>query len=110
MKRNTVLLMREWWLSLFAIWETRHLRRKIRACEGSDTRYYGGTATICASTRLNVEMDQHGNVVAVWFRDQPLPFSQVRVDASRTMDMHIMRRNGLPELHGVEVRDTRIVP
>lgn len=105
MKRNVTLLTRELWAGLLSHWETRHLRRKISACEGTDTRYYGGTATIQASNKLDVELDQHGNVVAVWFRCQALPFNQVRVDAARAMDMHIMRRNGLAELHGVEVRD-----
>lgn len=90
-------------------WETRHLRSKMRACEETNTRYYGGEATIHNTNNLDVEVDRYGNVVSVWFRCQRLPFKQVKVDANRALEMRALGHSPVVELHGVEVRDARIV-
>lgn len=57
----------------------------------SQGRRYGGRAekrnTIHATEHLDVETDETGAVISVWFRCQMLPFEQTRVDASRAEEM-----------------------
>jgi hypothetical protein len=101
-------LIRDVWSSIQAYWETRYLRRKMRLCAHTHTRYYGGEGTINAARDLDVEVDRHGNVVSVWFRNQPLPFRQRRVDAHRAFDMRMPVHRAGVELHGVEVKDDRL--
>lgn len=48
---------------------------------------YGNDKTWHDSTAVDVETDRHGNVVAVWFRCQMIPFEQHIVDESRARDM-----------------------
>lgn len=67
------------------------------------SRYYGDGGTIHASGLLNVETDSKGNVVAVWFRCQMLPFAQHRVNSDRATEMR--GADDLPALTGVEVLD-----
>lgn len=47
----------------------------------------GEQRTIHGSERLDVEVDDKGKVVAVWFRCACLPFHQVQVGYSRAADM-----------------------
>lgn len=73
------------------------------ADEPPTTRLYGGDRTIHDTEHLHVEVHK-GEVVAVWFRCQMLPFEQVGVDKHRAVDM----KDGgyvLPALVAVEVRD-----
>jgi len=48
---------------------------------------YGHDKTIHRTGNLNVEVDKHGKVVAVWFRCMALPFDQRVVDADRAKTM-----------------------
>ena len=66
-------------------------------------RFYGDGGTIHDTGALDVEVDKKGNVVAVWFRCQMLPFRQEDVDKHRAKDMRGI--TGLPKLTGVVVRD-----
>lgn len=65
-------------------------------------RYYGDGGTIHNSTELDVETYK-GNVVAVWFRCQMLPFRQIDVDSARAEEMR--RSTYKAGLTGVEVID-----
>lgn len=51
----------------------------------------GEQNTIHASEHLDVEVNAHGHVVAVWFRCARLPFKQVQVDEPRASDMRGQR-------------------
>lgn len=53
-------------------------------------RIYGHDKTIHRTTQLDVEVDKNGEVVAVWFRCQPLPFRQSNVDDWRAKSMRAM--------------------
>jgi hypothetical protein len=53
----------------------------------TDIRYYGGDGTIHRNGEVNVETDSNGTVVAVWFRCQPLPFTQTAVEPHRAAEM-----------------------
>ena len=68
-----------------------------------DSRYYGDGGTIHHTGHLDVEVYK-GQVVAVWFRCQMLPFTQHDVDGRRAEDMTRASEH-LPGLTGVEVRD-----
>jgi hypothetical protein len=83
---------------------------KIQAvCKDSGTRFYGDGGTIHGTGHLDVETDIEGNVLAVWFRCQPLPYKQVVVGLSRSREMLSMGnpRKGGTSLHGVVVKDPR---
>lgn len=67
------------------------------------SRYYGDGTTIHHTGYLDVETHE-GEVVAVWFRCQMLPFQQVEVDGIRAPEMR-HHQPYLPSLTGVEVRD-----
>lgn len=51
-------------------------------CAAYRRRFYGGGGTIHRSTELDVGVDREGNVVAVWYRCQSLPFKQYDADLS----------------------------
>lgn len=53
-------------------------------------RVYGGNGTIHRNEQLDVEVNAAGQVVAVWFRCQPLPFKQAFADGRRATDMRAM--------------------
>ena len=53
-------------------------------------RKYGKDRTIHQDTEVNVETDDHGNVVAVWFRCQPIAFTQSNHGEARAKDMRAM--------------------
>lgn len=67
-----------------------------------DDRFYGDGLTIHGSTELDVEVF-NGDVVAVWFRCQRLPFIQVKVQQGRAYEMTTPQR--LPVIKGVVVND-----
>ena len=69
-------------------------------------RFYGDGGTIHSTGYVDVEVDDKGQVVSVWFRCQPLPFKQNNSDKSRAAEMRRMyAESPLPEILGVEVRD-----
>lgn len=72
-------------------------------------RYYGDGGTVHHSGYVDVEVDDDGQVVAVWFRCQHLPFRQSRADQRRANDMrNLYAAEGVPTLTGVEVHDAEL--
>jgi hypothetical protein len=67
-------------------------------------RYYGDGGTWHQTERLDVEVDEAGRVVSVWFRCQMIPFEQVQVGRERAIEMR-SANTGLPRLTGVELLD-----
>jgi hypothetical protein len=51
---------------------------------------YGDDGTIHRTGHLDVEVDNYGKVVAVWFRCMPLPFEQSHAEPHRALDMNRM--------------------
>jgi len=69
-------------------------------------RTYGHDGTIHGTKHLDVETDSQGNVVAVWFRCQLLPFNQIRTPVNRSIEMEKAYASGnIPELRAVVVKD-----
>jgi hypothetical protein len=62
----------------------------------TDICYYGGDETIHSGGEVNVELDEFGKVVAVWFRCQPLQFTQTQVKRNRAHEMIKMYLNNQP--------------
>lgn len=71
------------------------------------TRFYGGTGTIHRTGHVDVEVDEtNGDVVAVWFRCQPLPFKETRVASHRANEMRgLYERHPSSSIEGVTLRD-----
>ncbi len=72
------------------------------------SRTYGHDKTIHQNGEVDVELDEAGNVVAVWFRCQPLPFTQNRADSRRAEEMRRMYSDEsslLPGIVAVELND-----
>ncbi len=69
------------------------------------TRFYGDGGTIHSTTHLDIET-RNGEVVAVWFRCQTLPFKQTKVDKSRAESMvDAYEEHSSPEIHGLTLTD-----
>lgn len=69
-------------------------------------REYGGDRTIHHTEHLSVEVSASGEVVAVWFRCQMLPFKGSFADTGRARQMRSMYANSdLPSIHSVTLRD-----
>lgn len=71
---------------------------------------YGGRGiernTIHATEQVDVETDENGKVVSVWFRCMMLPFQQATVDDYRAKEMISAYEQGhVPTLIAVEVED-----
>ena len=63
---------------------------------------YGGSGTIHGTKHVNVEVDEKGEVVAVWFRWMPLRFDATVVPEYRAKEMRTMYKNGeIPALVGL---------
>ena len=86
-------------------WYSRDWRHRQQEFQRTGTRYYGDGGTISPNTHLDVETDKDGNVVAVWFRCQHLPFKQTKVDDNRADDMHRLYEGFNSTMHGVEIKD-----
>lgn len=71
------------------------------------TRFYGRDGTIHRTEQLNIELDpDNGEVVAVWFRCQPLPFTQTTTTEERALEMRGMYEHGpMPAIVGVTLKD-----
>jgi hypothetical protein len=68
-------------------------------------RYYGDGGTIHHTGKLDIEIFE-GQVVAVWFRCQPLPFRTSEADRHRAADMLSMYgQDPMPDITGVELVD-----
>ena len=67
-------------------------------------RYYGNGGTLHGDTVLDVEV-HNGQVVAVWFRCQQLPFAQHDVLDDEAAEALMASKSRLPMLTGVEVVD-----
>lgn len=69
-------------------------------------RYYGLDTTIHSGGEVNVELDKYGMVIAVWYRCQPLPFTQRRVTDERAVEMMAMYvHNPAPLIEAVVLKD-----
>jgi hypothetical protein len=69
-------------------------------------RYYGSDMTIHSGGEVNVEVDKHGCVVSVWFRCQPLPFTETVVRPARADEMRRMYERQPPaDLEAVVLKE-----
>lgn len=68
-------------------------------------RYYGGDGTIHGNGEVNVELDIKGRVVAVWFRCQPLPFTQRVVREGRAQEMRAIYQRHMPGIDAIVLRE-----
>lgn len=67
-------------------------------------RFYGDGTTIHNTGHVDVET-HNGEVVAVWFRCQPLRFNHVEVDEERANSMKkSYEDNTLPEIRGFRLK------
>lgn len=70
------------------------------------SRSYGWSDTIHSDKVINVETDDKGNVVAVWFRCQPLPFTQSNHGEQRAEEMRGMYENHpMPKILAIDLED-----
>ena len=73
-----------------------------------EVRVYGDDKTIHRNESLDVEVDDKGNVVSVWFRCQMLPFKQSNVEPDRAREMRdAYEEHGAPRIANVGVIDVR---
>lgn len=84
-------------------WSKTQWQRKQKLAKPG--RYYGDGGTIHHTGYLDIETDPNGNVVAVWFRCQSLPFLQTKVGQQRAEEMFDMSRHMSCRISGVEVFD-----
>jgi hypothetical protein len=75
--------------------------------EGNTVRIYGDNRTIHRNESLDVEVDEDGKVVAVWFRCQALPFVQCNALPGRAEEMKRMYEHPMPRIVNVGVIDVR---
>jgi hypothetical protein len=68
-------------------------------------RYYGSDMTIHGNSDLDVEVDENGRVVSVWFRCQPLPFKEVVVSGPRASEMRRMYQQKPPPIEALVLKD-----
>lgn len=80
-------------------------RWALRQALAGEGRYYGSGGTIHQTGHLDVEVAPDGDIVAIWFRCQPLPFKVTDADRGRAVEMRSMYGSGAPQLIGVEVLD-----
>ena len=69
------------------------------------SREYGWSDTIHRNGEVNVETDDNGVVVAVWFRCQPLPFTQSNHGEQRAADMRRMYERPMPQILAISLED-----
>ena len=62
---------------------------------------YGDDRTIHRTGYVDVEVDQNGQVVAVWFRCHPIPFRQSKAHADRAVDMRQMYAAPMPAVKAI---------
>ena len=67
-------------------------------------RFYGDGTTIHSTGTLDVEV-RHGEVVAVWYRCQMLPFTVAHVDGARAYSMREAYQFPTPRIAGVYLED-----
>lgn len=54
-----------------------------------DKNFYGGDKTIHQTGHVDVQLNKHGQVVAVWFRCQMLPFKESREYTRDSEPQHV---------------------
>ncbi len=72
------------------------------------SRTYGNDKTIHQTSEVNVETDDDGNVVAVWFRCQPIAFTQSNHGPQRAEEMRRMYSDpgySVPGIIAIELND-----
>jgi hypothetical protein len=69
-------------------------------------RVYGGDNTIHKTGHLDVEVNYKGEIIAVWFRCQHLPF-KVTYDTTRkrTWDMAVLYAGIKPKINAVVLEE-----
>ena len=72
-----------------------------------ETRFYGRDGTIHRTEQLHIELDpEDGEVVAVWFRCQALPFTLTTTTEKRSLELKDMYRDHpMPAIVGVTLKD-----
>jgi hypothetical protein len=53
-----------------------NIRKKLKPVVEDDKNFYGGNKTIHGTGTVDVQLNEDGDVVAVWFRCRMLPFTQ----------------------------------
>lgn len=67
---------------------------------------YGHDGTIHCSNQLDIEVDDQGEIVSVWFRCAGLPFKQINVGKSRADEMRRMySENKIHPITAIEFKD-----
>lgn len=80
--------------------------RRVKKTIPDGFRFYGGNGTIHSTDHVSVETNEHGNVVAVWFRCQTLPFLQRTVNDHRAYEMiAAYQEYPPPAIHGLVLKD-----
>jgi hypothetical protein len=65
---------------------------------------YGDDRTIHRTDHVNVELDSHGTVVAVWFRCLLMPFTASVADPARAAEMRAAyRHHPLPGIKAIVI-------
>ena len=69
-------------------------------------RIYGYDETMHRTNFVDVETNEDGQVVAVWFRHMPVRFEQCLIGPARAEEMKKMYKNSKPpKLHAIVVED-----
>jgi hypothetical protein len=77
----------------------QNIFRKLRR---ERTVVYGGSAAIHSSMHVDVETDEQGRVLAVWFRCMQLPFEQKTAQPDRQLELK-QAPSALPRIISIEV-------
>lgn len=69
-------------------------------------RTYGHDGTIHGTKHVDIESNADGQVVAVWFRCQPLRFEQREVGSGRATELKQMYKGyEAPKIHAIVLED-----
>lgn len=91
------------WFSLLRY----RLRLAKRALFPGPVRHYGDDGTIHRTGEVNVELDERGRVVSVWFRCALLPFTQNVVGKDRAASMRRAYERQIPRITAIDLVDPR---
>lgn len=73
-----------------------------------DTYQYGKGNTVHQNSYLDVEVDENGLVVALWYRCMPLPFKQHQVTKERAREMTDFYKSSTPpKVFSIEIENWR---
>lgn len=63
---------------------------------------YGDGGTIHQSSEINIELDENGDVVGVWFRCLHLPFTQTVVHNERAGELDSLYQKGVIQITAIK--------